>query len=124
MQNRKFVIEAEGEEFPVVLSEDTIRDFRTKSADLMDRDIRSLSDSRFGPKFYLTRTNRLGVVAPILYDAVQGQDEDKIRLCVLWLAARFPEIAGAAIGENGVQFMWDSSQDLSPDAAERPAYLN
>lgn len=124
MPNRTFVIEAEGEEFPVTLSEDSIRDFRTKTADLMDRDIRNLSDSRFGPKFYLTRTNRLGVMAPILYDAVHGQDEDRIRMCVLWLAARFPEIAGAAIGENGVQFMWDSTKDVSLDALERPSYLN
>ena len=55
---------------------------------------RDLCDSVLGPGKHLDMHNRLGVLVPLLYDAIQERDDARVALYVLWMASRFPEIHG------------------------------
>ncbi|MCW9040493.1 MAG: hypothetical protein OQJ76_08355, partial [Rhodospirillales bacterium] len=115
---KTFHIEVDGRELPVVYNEETLAGFRTHQAGILDRTIRFLSDKEFGRDFYLTRTNRLGVVAPLLFDAIENHDGTIVRNFVLWLLTRFPEIAGIEIEGEDVQFIWDEPE-MPNDEDER-----
>jgi len=118
-----FIIELEGEPLPVNYSDEALSQFTQQAAGMMDKEIRMISDKRYGPGFYLTRANRLGVIAPLIYNALADRDGDKILLCVLWLAANFPEISSIEVDGNTVQFVQDERLSLL-DRMERPEYLN
>ncbi|MCW9033703.1 MAG: hypothetical protein OQJ97_05735 [Rhodospirillales bacterium] len=124
MEERKFVIEMEGEQHPISYSDEALDSFTQKAAGVMDREIRTISDDRFGPEFYLKRSNRLGVLAPLIYNAIAQQDNNRVLLCVLWLATHFPEITGLEVDEGVIQYVQEEAIDPRLNGFERPEYLN
>lgn len=123
-QEYTFLIEMQGQELPVNYNDEALESFEKKAADAMDREIRHISDIRYGKDHYLTRSNRLGVLAPLLYNAITDQDGDKIMLCVLWLATKFPEIRGIEMDEGLIQYIQEDQDEEPFDAFARPKYLN
>ena len=107
MDGKKFVIEQDGSEIPVVYTDAALEEFEKTGAPHMDQQIKLLSDTHYGQSFYLKRTNRLGIIASLIFDAVGSRDQKRIVLCVLWLATRFPEVSGVEIENNSVQFLWE-----------------
>lgn len=115
MQNISFHIALDGEDYPVQFDETVLSEFEQKYVSLMDREVRRLSDASFGPTFYLTRNNQLGVIAPMLYQAINEGDGVQVAKCVLWLKSRFPEIAGMCIAKDTYEFVTNWN-----DGVERP----
>jgi len=124
MEERRFVIEMEGEQLPISYSDEALESFSRKAAGVMDREIRTISDDRFGPDYYLKRTNRLGILAPLIYNAIARQDDHRVLLCVLWLATHFPEITGLEVEEGIIQYVQEEALDPRLNGFDRPEYLN
>lgn len=127
MPTRTFTIDMEGERLPVKVSPEALEEFSKNAAGDMDKRIRYLSDTKYGPNHYMVRINRLGVVAPLIYDAVTRQDHERIILMVLWLNTHFPEITGVEVGEEKLQYISDETLEESleaPSTPEKPRYLH
>ncbi len=124
MEDKTFVIELAGEQLPINYSDEALQSFTQKAAGVMDREIRTISDDSYGPEFYLKRSNRLGILAPIIYNAITLQDQNRVLLCVLWLATHFPEISGVEVEEGIVQYVQEKAVDPRLVVFERPEYLN
>jgi|GEM_PF-1076573 len=127
MPTRTFLIDTGDQQLPVNVSPEALHDFSKRAVGDMDRRIRHLSDTRYGPNHYMVRTNRLGVVAPLIYDAITRNDHERIVLMVLWLNTHFPEITGVEVGDEKIEYL--SNQTAEEAAAsqahpERPKYLH
>jgi hypothetical protein len=118
-----FHIEVDGEARPVTFTDEAFHRYQEHLSGSMDREIRALSDFEYGPEFYLRRTNRLGVLAALLYEALASDDEDRLEACVMWLVDRFPEIAGVQVDGTDVQYLWEADEDGEP-LFDRPEYLH
>ena len=127
MPNRTFMIDVDGDQLPVNVSPDALVEFGKSAVGDMDKRIRHLSDSKYGPDHYMIRINRLGVVAPLIYDAVTRHDHERIILMVLWLNTHFPEITGVEVGDEKLQYVSDEElkdhEDMSTTST-RPKYLH
>jgi len=127
MPTKTFLIDMDGEQLPVNVSPEALDEFSKTAVGDMDKRIRYLSDSRYGPDHYMVRTNRLGVVAPLIYDAVTRHDHERIILMVLWLNTHFPEITGVEVGDEKLQYVSEEAlreRELSDFSPERPKYLH
>lgn len=121
------MIDVDGDQLPVNVSPDALVEFGKSAVGDMDKRIRHLSDSKYGPDHYMIRINRLGVVAPLIYDAVTRHDHERIILMVLWLNTHFPEITGVEVGDEKLQYVSDEElkdhEDMSTTST-RPKYLH
>jgi len=102
-----FLIAMDGAPYPVRFDPTVLDEFQRDHVDTMDLELRKFSDEWFGPTFFLERDNRLGVIAPLIRDALEEDNGILVAKYVLWLAARYPEITGIRIHEDTYEFIAD-----------------
>lgn len=102
-----FFIAVDGNPYPVKFDPVVLDEFERDYADDLELELRKLSDFHFGPTFFLERENRLGIIAPLLKQAVSKHDGIAVAKYVLWLVARYPEITGIRIHEDTYEFLAD-----------------
>jgi len=100
-----FLIAMDGAPYPVRFDPTVLDEFQRDHVESMDLELRKFSDEWFGPTFFLERDNRLGVIAPLIRDALEENNGVLIAKYVLWLASRYPEITGIRIQEDTYEFM-------------------
>ncbi|MCB2099523.1 MAG: hypothetical protein KDE22_01545 [Rhodobacterales bacterium] len=102
MADRTFTITKDGDEIPVIYTDDVLSEFRENKVALVDAEIETLRDRLFDrddPPADAPRgaDTRLGIVGPLIMEALDEGKETVVAQCVLWLAARHPEITGLEI---------------------------
>jgi hypothetical protein len=106
-----FLIAMDGNPYPVRFDPSVLDEFQRDHVDTMDLELRKFSDEWFGPSFFLDRENRLGVIAPLIRDALEENNGILVAKYVLWLAARYPEITGIRIQQDTYEFMAELFDD-------------
>jgi hypothetical protein len=115
MSKRQFDIYKDGSEIPVVYTDEALADFKATKSEIMDREIDKVRDTTFGADSELDLDDgRLGIVAHIMGDALEANDNRRLGQCVLWIATRHPHITSLNILFGRFYFQSIEAADGTP----------